>query len=399
MNNAKISFAATDRDDGEFGVVDLLMLLSKYKKGITLFVLGIVVTAMIVSRILPDVYLATTRLLPPQQTQANSVALMATLGVALGSRTSLPNLKGKGDLYVGILKSRTIADALVARFGLQKVYDEPTREKARRRLQANTVVISDKDGSISVHVEDHDSELAMLLANGYVTEMSRLIRAGAVSEALQRQQFFGRQLSIATANLDAIENALKHGRETHGLGSASGAAGIVVSTASELRTRISEKKIQIDAIRAFVTTENFSFARLLAELDSLETELSKLQNGAGARSGAAPPVSPSGADQQNGNALRELNYSQVLINLLRNQYELARVDIAEGGSDVQVLDPALLPEAALKPQRGLFVFLMTIAALIVATAGAFVAEARCRRLAWSSTHSGFTKSEVQAGLH
>src|SRR5215831_6499839 len=71
---------------------------------------------IVVALLLPNWYTAETRILPPQQqAQSSASALLSSLaGSGLGSLASSAGLgiKSPNDLYVGMLKTRPIADSL-----------------------------------------------------------------------------------------------------------------------------------------------------------------------------------------------------------------------------------------------------------------------------------------------
>src|SRR5437899_12684917 len=128
--------------DDEISLLDLLIVLAKHKRivlGVP-FVVGI--ASAIISFLLPSIYTGTSRILPPQQSASAASALLNQLGGTLGGLGGLGGLAGgalgvrnPNDLYVGMLKSRTVADNLIARFDLSKVYDEVLQSSTRNSLQ------------------------------------------------------------------------------------------------------------------------------------------------------------------------------------------------------------------------------------------------------------------------
>jgi len=68
-------------------------------------------------------YTATVTLLPPQQNTSISAALASQLG-SLGGMAALAGgglgLKNPNDMFVGMLRSRTVEDAMVQHFGLMQ---------------------------------------------------------------------------------------------------------------------------------------------------------------------------------------------------------------------------------------------------------------------------------------
>jgi tyrosine-protein kinase Etk/Wzc len=93
---------------------DLLLVLVKYRK----MILGITVAAALVSvgvaLNMPNIYTATARILPPQQGQSSSMAMLGQLGSLAGAAGGALGIKNPNDLYIGMMKSRTLTDNIVA---------------------------------------------------------------------------------------------------------------------------------------------------------------------------------------------------------------------------------------------------------------------------------------------
>ncbi|WP_296949148.1 Wzz/FepE/Etk N-terminal domain-containing protein [uncultured Massilia sp.] len=370
---------AVPQQSDEIGVVDILIVLAKHKKRI----LGVTVAAAVLSAgvamVLPSVYQATAKLLPPQQSQSSAAAMLSQLGSLAGAAAGAAGLKNPNDLYVGMLKSRTVADRLVTQFDLKKAYDTDSLEIARQRLESSTNITSGKDNLITIEVEDKDRKRVAPLANAYVNELLRLTKVLAVTEASQRRMFYERQLGSAKDNLAKAEMELKSTLDTRGVISVDAESRAIVETVGRLKAQVSAKEIQLSSMRAFVTDANPDYRRVQEELNGLRTELSRLENG---RGGAV-----SGADKTGGlenvKVLREVKYQQMLYELLAKQYEVARIDEAKDPSVIQVLDPAVEPERKSKPKRALIVLLATAIAALGAIIWAFLAEAKEKAMASS----------------
>jgi tyrosine-protein kinase Etk/Wzc len=363
---------------GDTTLVDLMIIVVKRKKLIFALPLAVAVVASALSLALPNVYTATTKLLPPQQAQSGAGALLAQLGGAGGLAAGMAGITAPGDMYLGMLKSRTVADKLISRFDLKRKYETDSQEKARLRLGGNTVLTSGKDGMISIDVDDKDPKFAAQLANGYVDELQRLTSTLAITEASQRRMFFERQLETAKDNLAKVEMSLKGAMDTRGVISVDSESRAILETAARLKAQVSAKEIQLDSMRAFVTSENQEFRRAAEELSSLRSELAKLQGGR-AGPGASAPTSKAGL--QNIQLMRDLKYYQMLYELLAKQYEVARLDEAKEPALIQVLDPAVVPEFKSKPKRALIVLGAALMAGFAALAWAFFSEAKRRAMA------------------
>src|SRR6266581_8087932 len=197
-NPKESSAASISSDDDEISLLDLLIVLAKHKRIVFGVPFAVAVVAAIISLLLPNIYTGTTRILPPQQSASAAAALLNQLGGALGGLAGAAGgtlgIRNPNDLYVGMLKSRTVADNLIVRFELAKVYDEDYLSETRKRLAKETTITSGRDGIIAIEVDDKNPKRAADLANAYVDELMRLTKVLAVTEASQRRLFFERQL-------------------------------------------------------------------------------------------------------------------------------------------------------------------------------------------------------------
>lgn len=368
--------ASPDASDREFNVLDILIVIAKHKKAIFLLPITAAIVSAAISFALPSVYKSNAKLLPPQQAQSGAAALLSQLGGAAGSLAGAAGLKNPNDLYIGMLKSRTVADRLIAKFNLQNVYDVDTMEKARKTLDSNTTIVAGKDGLISIDVEDEDKKLVPQIANAYVNELVSLTKVLAVTEASQRRVFFERQLEQSKNNLAKAEMALKVALDTRGVISVDADSRAIVETVGRLRAQISAKQIQLNAMDAFVTTSNPDYMRVQEELASLRAELMKLENGRPALDDGANAGPDKQVGLENIKILRDVKYYQMLYELLAKQYEVARLDEAKDTALIQVLDPAIEPERKFKPKRSVIVLLSTVMAFLAALIWAFFVEAK-----------------------
>jgi uncharacterized protein involved in exopolysaccharide biosynthesis len=392
----QISREATGKSDsGESDLIDVLIVVAKHKKTIGWVTAAAAALSVSVSLVMPNVYKATAKLMPPQQSQGGAAALIAQLGGVANMAAGVAGLKNPNDLYVGMLQSRTVADNIIARFNLKSVYEVDSQEKARKALDDNTVVRSGKDGLITIEVEDKNQKLVASLTNAYAEELLKLTRVLAVTEAGQRRLFFEQQLELAKNNLAAAEMKLKGGLDTHGVISVDAESRAVLLTVARLRAEVSAKEIEINSMRPFVTVENPDYKRADEELKSLRGELSKLENG---RKGdeADPVAGATPGGLANIKILRDVKYFQMLYELLAKQYEFARMDEAKDVATIQVLDKAVEPERKSKPKRAIIVIVSTLLAFIGAVGWAFMSEMKKKIL--QTPDSAARLAELQSHL-
>jgi uncharacterized protein involved in exopolysaccharide biosynthesis len=372
-----------EHQDDEVSLLDLAVVLAKHKKLVLGLPLAAALLAAIVSLLMTPIYTGTARILPPQQNQSNAAALLGQLGFAGGIAGGALGIKNPNELYVGMLKSRTVADGLISRFDLKERYDSDTLDDARRQLDKRSRIASGKDGIITIEVEDEDPKQAAAMANAYVEELDRLNDTLAVTEAAQRRLFFEKQVRLAKEQLADAEVALKKTQQATGLIKLDDQGRAIIEAVARLRAEIAAREVQLTAMRTFATERNPEYVRLTQELAGMRVQLAKLEKSAPATEGDV--LMPTGNVPEAGleyvRKLRDVKYFETMFELIAKQYELARLDEAKDLSIIQLLDRAVEPERRSRPKRALITLTAAIASMLAAVLVAFFREAaeRTRR--------------------
>lgn len=366
--------------EGELKVLDLLIVLAKHKRLVLGLPLVVAAIAVAVALLLPKVYTGRALIMPPQQQQSSMAAALGQLGALAGVPTANLGLKNPGDLYVGILTSRTIADALIGRFKLKELYKTDTLVETRKELSNATFISAGKNGLIVVEVEDEDPQRAADLANAYIDELDKLTQTLAFTEAGQRRLFFEKQVEQAKDSLAKAELALKDTQEKTGVIQLNQQGLSTIESATMLRAQIAAKEVELASMRSYATENNPELRRVQQQLAGLRVELGKLRRGNMADSGdifvAAANIPKLGLEYIR--KLREVKYQETVLELLARQFEMAKIDEAKDSAIIQVVDRAVPPDRKSKPKRALIVILSTIVAIVVAILWAFLKEARAR---------------------
>lgn len=371
ISRPDVGVAHMDSDDDEISLLDLAIILAKRKKLLIILPFSAAIISIVASLLLPNIYTATTKILPPIQSQSTASAVLAQLGGAASTLGVGAGMKNPNDVYIGMLKSRTVGDSLVERFDLARYYKTELKSKAREALESTTKITSGKDGLITIEVDGIDPKFATELANAYVDEVKKLMRVLAVTEASQRRLFFENQLLQARENLLRAEITAKQAMENGGLTNVETQGRTLLETTARLRGQIAAKEVQIGAMRAFAGERNQELLKTQQELAAMRNELAKAEGSAGGSDG----LIGKGRGFENLKLLRDIKYFETINELLAKQFELAKIDEAKDMAIIQVMDMAVVPDRKSKPKRSLIVLVSTLAAFFVAVIWAFIAEA------------------------
>jgi uncharacterized protein involved in exopolysaccharide biosynthesis len=362
---------------GDIDLIELLLILSRKKATILKLTLAAAVVAAIASFLLPKMYTATSTILPPQQSQSALTAMLGQLSSVAGLNESDLGLKNPGDLFIAMLKSRTIEDRLIDRFDLRKVYWVKRYQDARKKLESRSYIVAEREGLISVSVADRDPQRAADLANGYVEELHVMNSDLAVSEAAQRRVFYQQKLDAEREQLSLSELALKHAQEKSGLLQPDAQARAIIQSVADMRAQVALHEVQLEAMRSYATAGNPDLRRAEQELGGLRAQLAKLERNTGEIGNGnveLPTRQLPQAELEYIRRARDLKYHEAFYDFLGKQLEAARLDEAKDAVVVQVVDRAVVPERKSSPHRMWIVLVTAIAAFILSCVGVLLAE-------------------------
>jgi tyrosine-protein kinase Etk/Wzc len=364
--------------------MDFVRDLGRHKR----FVAAVTAVAMgagvVYSLTLPVLFTATTRILTPQQAPSSAAFVMSqlassgagALAAAAGAGLGLHN---PNDIYIGLLQSEPVADAILEKFGLAAVYKAKYQSAARAKLAENTQISSEKSGFIAISVTDRDPQRAASIANTYTGQLLALSKSLAVTEASQRRLFYEDQLKHAKDDLVAAQYAFQQIQRKKGLVQLDAQARAVIGNLSALRATRAAKQVELDALRSYSTERNPQVELAERQLQSLTAEETRLER-TGGEAGSADlglqQVADAGMDYLT--AEHELQYRQVMFDLLLKQFDAAKLDEAKTSTVVQVVEKAAPPDRKSSPHRASIVFMFTVLGLLAACSYLFVCQVAAR---------------------
>ena len=356
----------------------VLSLLLERRAQLARATLASLVVAALIAFLIPRSYDSTVQLMPPDSASLEGGAGMigALMGGVMGSGGSTAGsgiasgigemLGGQrpGALFVGVLGCRTIADRLIDRFDLRKVYWRKTYVSARRMLASRTNINEDrKTGIIEITVSDHDRQRAAALAQAYVDELNQLLSQVNNSAASRERAFLEQRLGVVHKELQDASQALSEFSSQNATLNPEDQGRAMVEAAAALQGQLIAAQSELSGLEQIYSPENVRVRSLKAHISELEQEINKFggKNYSGSTTLGPDALYPS---------LRQLPvlgmryadlYGRVKIDetvfaLLTEEYEMARVEEAKQTPSVKVLDAAKVAERASWPPRFLLTF-------------------------------------------
>ncbi len=374
--------------DDEINLLDYWQVLRKRGRMIViLFCVSVLATGIHAYFIATKIYEAKVAIMAPKETGGGSGAGFAAALAATGAGQFLGGLLPGGgtsrDAFIAILKSRSMAEELVARFKLKDYYEAKYTEDAIKGLQDATDISVSKEGVITVRVEDKNPKLAAEIANAYAVNLDRMFAKLGTTEGGRQRAFLAERLEKTEKALRQAEETLRHFQEANRTVVLQEQSKGIIDSVARLRGEIIAAEVALESLRAYATENNPQVVQQKARVEELKRQLAQMQYSKGEelpsetkqpgqrRQEITLPVArvPE-LSMEYVRLMREVKIQETVFTLLTQQFEQAKIAEARDTPIVQLLDKAVPAERKSKPKT---VVSMAIAGVLSLFVGVFLA--------------------------
>ena len=202
--------------DDEIDLLDYLRVIWRYRWMILILCLVAMSVTGVVSFLKPRQYQAAVTVVPPldilQKESAGGLGAMSNPLIRQMMNTTTDTIS---KMYVEILESREVADAIIDRFHLMNVYEKVEyRDDARQQLQRNTTIKTTDGGAVKVTVLDRDPNRVAAIATAYVETLDKQNKRLSAGQATSKRKFLENHLKEVEAKLSKIDTTLSREVET-----------------------------------------------------------------------------------------------------------------------------------------------------------------------------------------
>jgi len=330
--------------------------------------------SVVMALLIPNRYQSTARLMPPESQRSSGLAMAAAAlssqaGGLAGMAGDLLGFKSTSDLFVGILGSRTVADNLIRKFNLQKVYGARRMEDARKALAERTNTSVDRKSQIiTVTVTDKDPRRAAAMAQAYVEELNRLVAEVSTSAARRERIFLEGRLQAVNQDLESAEKEFSQFASKNTAIDIKEQGKAMVDAAATLQGEFIAARSELEGLKQIYADNNVRVCATQARSAELESQLERI-GGKGESASLEDatkndPLYPSirklpllGVTYAD--LYRKTKVQETVLETLTQEYELAKVQEAKEIPTVKVLDAPDVPDKKSFPPRTLIVLLGT----------------------------------------
>jgi uncharacterized protein involved in exopolysaccharide biosynthesis len=378
-------------DDDEMNLLDYWRIVRRHARLIIVLWLVAVLGTLGISLWLPKIYRSSATVLTPLEGSSAGLGLASALSASSLVQAfpgfAIPFGTSQRDIFLSILKSRTMAEAVVQQFQLQERYEAAYLADAIKELQRVATVSLSKDGVITVQVEDTDPALAAAMANFYVDKLDQMLRRFDITEASKQRAFIAARLIETEHELRRAEEALRQFQEKNKVIALEEQAKGVVETAAQLKGEIMASEVQLEVMRKFATEANPEVIKLKRRIEEMKRHMAQMQYGKG---WVLPPENHNPGEARNeihipivqvpevglelARLTRDFKVQETVFSLLTQQLEQAKIAEARDMPTVRVLDQAVPAERKSKPNIKLNMAIAGIISLFIGVVLAFFLE-------------------------
>ncbi len=338
----------------EFSTVKFLAFLLKHKWYIIIFTFTVSISSVGISLLIPNQYMSTANLVPPQSNENMMGNAMGTISSTLRDfgLTKLSGQTGEGYSLIVVLQSRTVLDSIIREFELAKVYDIPDTmmSKIRKRLSKNVDITYEKEGNYTVSVLDEDPHRAAKMANriGEITNdlATRLFN----EEAAFNLEYMNKQIKNIDSTIRFIADTLEKFSRRTLIFSPTDQAASISKALSDLKAEEIKNEIAYEYYKSYLGEFDHITQSIKTIKDQTKSKVAEITN----KPGFAGNFTIESAAEEGIEFMRLFTefetYSKVKVFLLP-MIERARLDEIKKVKKLLVLDEAIPADRKEKPKR------------------------------------------------
>ncbi|BDQ02406.1 Wzz/FepE/Etk N-terminal domain-containing protein [Ignavibacterium sp.] len=351
-------------------------ILINWKRIISVTILSTVILFLILLFVYPVTYTSSVTILPPERKKDFGLGSLLSIGSNdLGGISSGMMTIASSEMYIQIMKSRTLSEFVINKLNLEEKFDVDSKEKAISKLQKMISFDLNKEGIVKLSVDvtsdifpqitanrDSLKTLAKEIAKTFIDGLNYFNNSKLSTKSKNTRIYLEEQLKETKVQLDSLETELVKFQQKYKTISLSDQMKSSLEAAAKLKSEITRIEIEMSLLKNDVTEENKYYHTLQKQLEELKRQynnfdtdridyLLSFKN--------APELG-----QQLSSLFREVRIQNEIYVMLQQLYYKEKIQEKRDTPSVDVLDEPTLPDSQSSPRLffssfigGIFVFL------------------------------------------
>lgn len=364
-------------EEDEIDLFELFGVLKKHYKLVLIMPLIVAILVALYSLTMPNYYKSSATL----YVQSKSGGLSSVLSsIPMAGMLGLGQSSDSGYLEA-FLKSNTMSGIIIQKFGIAtntaivgpnpKPASDVKYDDLLNTVNKTVSIGNDvKSGLITISAETMDANLSAQITNSYIEHLTRFANEPQRKKLL----FLSEQLAQVTKDLNEAQESLKKFQDENKMFTLEEYAKSIVERMTKLQTEKFSTEVSMQTQDRLM--QSFGSMPELIKLEALKvaeaTRIKAINDEISVTQTAMESLPKLALEFAR---LRvALSVKEKLFTMITEQYELAKIAIADESSAFDIIDSPLVPELKSKPKRATMVILAGLLAGVIGVFSSFLIE-------------------------
>ena len=360
----------------ELSFAEIFAVMVKWRKLILVTIAVFVIVAVILALVLPVKYTSTATILPPEGQGGTELGFLSMLTDLPVNIPSLPGVVTPADLYLAILRSRNVREAVIKKLDLMDYFHVSYMTDALQKLDNITFFDKTEENIIVIQATERTPQLAQKIVAAFLEELDRVNRETRRTSASHTRQFLEKRLQEVEQQMKDAARRLRDFQEKNKVINLEEQTKSAIEMAANLYSQIALKEVALHIAEKSMEPTHPEVRQLRYELAELRKQLAKVENGSGLNKDTyiVPFSEVPDLGMQYTFLTKDLEVFKSVYKVLTQQYEQARIQELKDTPTLSILDPPSLPDKKSKPQRRLIVMVAGLLGIVVSFLAVFFLE-------------------------
>ncbi|WP_304130535.1 Wzz/FepE/Etk N-terminal domain-containing protein [Ignavibacterium album] len=353
------------------------IILFNWKRIVSVTIISTLLLFLIFLFVYPVTYTSSVTILPPERKKDFGLGSLLGSGSIndFGGISSGMMTIASSEMYIQILKSRTISEFVVDKLNLKEKFDVESKGKAIAKLQKIISFDLNKEGIVKLSVDvtsgflpsltsnkDSLRTLAKQIVQSFIDGLNYFNNSKLSTKSKNTRIYLEHQIAETKVQLDSLESELVKFQQKYKTISLSDQMKSSLEAAAKLKSEITRIEIELSLLQNDVTEENKYYLTLQKQLEELKKQYNKFDTDRIDYLLSFKNAPELG--QQLSSLFREVRIQNEIYVMLQQLYYKEKIQEKRDTPSVDILDEPILPESQSSPRLffssfigGIFIFI------------------------------------------
>lgn len=341
---------------------DALITLAKHKSLILKTVIGITVTALIISLVWPKKYRSSAEIVQTRESIGSFGGILQNIGSIGGGQT-----KVGGETMLVILNSIDLKDKLIEEFDLEEAYGTDIKEALYEKLKGLVEIEAVREGgfgfnpivSIKLAVIDEEPERALAMNQFMLAELQEKMETINEEASFQNLKIIEARFEENKENLAEAESRLNEFQNKYGILEVDSQLEALINSLAQVKGKIVQTEIELEVLRKRLDQNSSQYRQKKQELEALKSSydelIGKSENVEAVSDAFYPLFDMPDLYLRYARLYRDVEIQNTIYELIIPQLEQQKLYLANNSSGVRIVDRPNLPTYKHSPKRAFIV--------------------------------------------